>query len=139
MLSGLGSAVLPILAGVAMGLQFHPWAAAVAATVAAALSGYRRAPRGRMWWSAGVIALGWAAGDGIRLAGANAEAGYLAAWAVTGLAFGYALPAFAGAYVGRQVHRGTGWLAAGAVALMLTPVLSSLGGALSAGLWRAIP
>jgi hypothetical protein len=85
------------------------------------------------------VLLGWAVGDGVRLAGANAAPGYLAAWAVTGLAFGYALPAVAGAYVGRQVHRGTGWPAAGAVALMLVPALSALGGALSARLWGVIP
>jgi hypothetical protein len=77
-------------------------------------------------------------GDGIRVAGAAWSPAYLAAWAFTGLAFGYLLPAFAGAYVGRLVHRGTGWLAAGAVALMLVPALSALGDVLSTGLWRAI-
>jgi hypothetical protein len=139
MLSSFAGVGVSILAGVAMGLQFHLVAAAVSATVAAALSGYRRAPRGRFWWSSAVIVAGWAVGDGIRLAGAKAAPAYLAAWAVTGLAFGYALPALAGAYVGRQVHRGTGWLAAGAVALMLVPALSVLGGALSARLWGVVP
>jgi hypothetical protein len=139
MLSSFAGVGVSILAGVAMGLQFHLVAAAVSATVAAALSGHRRAPRGRFWWSSAVIVAGWAVGDGIRLAGAKAAPAYLTAWAVTGLAFGYALPALAGAYVGRQVHRGTGWLAAGAVALMLVPALSVLGGALSARLWGVVP
>jgi hypothetical protein len=136
MLSGLGSAPGSILAGVAMGLQFNPLAAAASSVVAAALSGYARVPRVRLWWSAGVLLAGWAVGDGVRIAGANATSGYLAVWAVTGLAFGYVLPACAGAYVGRQVHQGTGWLAAGAVALMLTPALSVVGEALSGALWR---
>jgi hypothetical protein len=139
MLNGAGSVALSILAGIAMGLQFHLLAAAVSATIAAALSGYSKAPRGRFWWSNAVVVLGWAVGDGVRLAGANAAPGYLAAWALTGLAFGYGLPAVAGAYVGRQVHRGTGWLAAGAVALMLVPALSVLGGVLSARLWGVVP
>ena len=127
-----------LLAGVATGLQFNPLFAAVSAAVGAALSGYPSAPRTRLWGSAAVLLLGWAAGDGIRVAGAAASQAYLGAWAATGLALGYVLPAFAGAYVGRLVHRGTGWLAAGAVALMLVPALSALGDVLSTGLLRAI-
>lgn len=119
-----------------MGLQFNPIAAAASSAMAAAISGYKRAPRGTAWWSAAIVLSGWAVGDGIRLAGAAQVPEYMATWAIVGLLVGYALPAVAGAYVGRRVHLGTGWLAAGAVALMLAPVLSVLGGALSAALWK---
>jgi len=119
-----------------MGLQFNPIAAAASSALAAAISGYKRAPRGTYWWSGAIVLSGWAIGDGIRLAGAGQAPAYLAAWAVVGLLFGYAAPAVAGAYVGRRVHLGTGWLAAGAVALMLSPALSALGGALAAALWK---
>lgn len=138
MLSGTGSLFGSLVTGVATGLQFNPLAAAVSAPIAAALFGYRRAPRSRMWWSAAVLLAGWAVGDGIRLAGSGAPPAFLVAWAVTGLAFGYALPGVAGAYVGRQVHCGTGWLSAGAVALMLVPALSVLADAISGGLWRVV-
>jgi hypothetical protein len=127
-----------VIAGVATGLQFNPLSATAAAAIAGALFGYRRAPRSRVWWSAAVLLLGWASGDGIRLAGADPAPAYLLAWGLTGLAFGYALPALAGAYIGRLVHRGTGWLAAGAVALMLVPALSVLGDVLSGAFWRLV-
>jgi len=48
------------------------------------------------------------------------------------------LPTLAGAYVGRQVHRGTGWLSAGAIALMAVPTVSALAGALAGGLMRLV-
>jgi hypothetical protein len=137
-LTSAGSLLGSIIAGVAAGLQFDPLTAAVASVLAAALFGYARAPRSRMWWSAGVLLVGWAVGDGIRVAGSNAAPGYLAAWAVAGLAFGYVLPAVSGAYIGRLVYRGTGWLAAGAVALMLAPALSVVGDTLSGGLMRLV-
>jgi hypothetical protein len=131
----LGSAVT----GVATGLQFNPLAAAVSCAVAAALVGYKRAPRSRPLWAAGVVLAGWAVGDGIRLAGATASIGYLVAWAIAGIAVGYVLPTLAGAYVGRQVHRGTGWLSAGAIALMVVPAVSVVSGALAGGLMRLVP
>jgi hypothetical protein len=101
-----GSTVAHILDGVAAGLRFHPIFAAVAAAAAAGLAGYRKAPRSRTWWAAGVLLVGWVLGDGIGIAGAAGTAPYLVAWAVVGLAVGYVLPALAGAYVGRLVHRG---------------------------------
>lgn len=128
-----------IVTGVATGLQFNPLSAAVSSTIAAALVGYKRAPRSRVWWAAGVVLVGWAVGDGIRLAGATAEPGYLLAWALAGIAVGYTLPTLAGAYVGRQVHRGTGWLSAGTVALMVVPAMSIVAGALATGLMRLVP
>jgi hypothetical protein len=127
-----------LAAGVATGLQFNPVFAAGAAAVAAALAGYRRAPASRAAWAGAVVLAGWAAGDGISVAGSEAALPYLLAWALAGLAFGYALPAVAGAYVGRNVTRGTGWLAAGAVALMLVPALSLLADVLGGALMRVV-
>jgi hypothetical protein len=73
-----------------------------------------------------VLFAGWALGDGIRLVASGGSEPYLAAWALTGLGIGYVLPALAGAYVGRQVHRGTGYLSAGAIAIMLVFALSTV-------------
>ena len=141
MLSGVGGHATSILAGVSTGLQYHLTAAALSSVAAAALSGYGRAPRSRLWWSAAVLLAGWAIGDGVRVAGAvfrPAAPEYIAAWALTGLAIGYVLPAVAGGYVGRRVHRGTGWLAAGAVALLLAPALYAVADPVSHALWNAI-
>jgi hypothetical protein len=137
-LSASANVFTSAVAGLATGLQFNPLSAAVSAVVAAALTGYRRAPRSRIWWAAAVLLVGWAAGDGIRVAGSSAKAPFLAAWAIAGLASGYVLPAVAGSYIGRQVHRGTGWLSAGAVALMVVPALSTVAGTLSGALLRAV-
>ena len=126
-----------ILDGIAAGLRFHPVFAAVAAALAAGLAGYRRAPRSRTWWAAGVLLAGWAVGDGIRIAAATGRAPYLIAWALTGLAVGYVLPALAGAYVGRQVHKGTGFLSAIAVALMVVAALTALAEPVAAALLKA--
>jgi hypothetical protein len=125
-----------VAAGVAAGLQFHPIYAAAAAALAAGLAGYRRAPRSRVWWAAAVLIAGWALGDGIRIAGSSGTAAYLTAWAVTGLVIGYVLPALAGAYVGRQVHRGTGYLSAGAVAIMLVVAISAVAAPIAGALMR---
>jgi hypothetical protein len=86
--------------------------------------------------AAAVVLVGWALGDGIRIAGSPGTTLELAAWAVTGLAVGYALPAYAGAYVGRQVHKGTGYLSAGVVAIMLVSAFSALAGPVGALLSR---
>lgn len=120
----------------AAGLQFHPVFAAVSAALAAGLAGYRRAPRWRPWLSAAVLLLGWTVGDGIRIAGTSGTTAFLAAWAITGLAVGYVLPAFVGAYIGRQVHKGTGYLAAGAVALMFVSALSAAADPIAGALQR---
>jgi hypothetical protein len=130
--------VASILDGVAAGLRFHPVFAAFAAAAAAGLVGYRRAPRSRTWFAAGVVLVGWAVGDGIRIAAATGPLPYLIAWALTGLAVGYALPALAGAYVGRQVHRGTGYLSAAAVALMVVAALAALAEPVAVALTKAL-
>jgi hypothetical protein len=122
----------------AAGLQFHPVAAAVAAALAAGLAGYRKAPRWRPWLAGGVVLAGWAVGDGIRIAGSSATTPYLLAWGLTSLLVGYALPAVTGAYVGRQVHKGTGYLSAGVVALMLVAALAALSDPIASALMRAV-
>ena len=133
----------PVLAGAAMGLQFDPLTATVSAAVAAALVGYPSAPVSRRWAAAGVLLAGWAAGDGIRVA-ASVGAGsaalvYGAVWSLTGLSIGYLVPALAGATVGRSVFRGTGWLAAAAVALMLTPAVWALSERVSQVVIHSVP
>lgn len=138
MLTALRSFVDPVLTGVATGLQFNPMSAGIAAVLAAALVGYRGATRAREWISVLVLLLGWAAGDGVRVVAASAAPVYLALWAVSGFAVGYVTPVLFGAYVGRRVVRGTGWLSAGAVALMLVPALSLLCDAISGAIWRVV-
>jgi len=127
-----------IAAGAALGLRFAPLYAAITAAVAAALAGYRRAPRSRSWWATAVVIAGWVAGDGIRIAGSSAPASTLAVWVLAGLVLGYALPALAGAYVGRQVHKGTGYLSAAVVAVLFVSALSGLAGPIADALMRAV-
>lgn len=137
-MSALGHVSTQVVRGVALGLQFNPYAAGLSAIIAAALSGYPEAPRSHVVWSALVVVAGWIVGDGIAVAGAaTTGAIYPIAWGATALLVGYALPAWAGAQVGRRVVHGTGWLAAGAVALMLTPAVSVVADSLSRGLMRA--
>ena len=137
-MSALGPAWTQVLRGVALGLQFNPYVAGLSAIIAAALCGYPRAPRSRVAWSALVVLAGWTVGDGIAVAGAAASSVlYPIAWGGTALLIGYALPAWTGAQVGRRVVHGTGWLAAAAVALMLTPAVSVLADSLSRGLLKA--
>lgn len=125
-------------AGAALGLRFAPVYAAVTAVIAAALAGYRKAPRSRAWLAAIVVVAGWVAGEGIRIAGASLPMPTLVLWATAGLAFGYALPALGGAYVGRQVHKGTGYLSAAVVALMFVSAFSAVAGPIADALMRAV-
>ncbi|HEY5547967.1 MAG TPA: hypothetical protein VIL17_00050 [Coriobacteriia bacterium] len=136
MLSGTSALAGPALAGAAMGLQFNVVAATVTAVVAAAVAGYPRAPRARVWSAAGILLVGWALGDGIALAGSSGvSAGYGIGWALVSFAVGYVLPAVIGAAVGRAVYRGTGWLAAGAVALAVAPALSAISQRVAPAVW----
>lgn len=127
-----------LAAGAALGLRFAPLYAAVTAAAAAALAGHRRAPRSRAWLAAVVVIAGWIAGDGIRIAGSSVPISTLVTWAVVGLAVGYALPALAGAYVGRQVHKGTGYLSAAVVALMFVSAVAAVTGPIADALMRAV-
>lgn len=77
--------------------------------------------------------------DGARLpAGVPLWAGYatLAVWALAGLLIGYAFPALLGAYVGRRVVKGTGWLSAIVVAASCSAALAVLAAPASAALAR---
>jgi hypothetical protein len=127
-----------IAAGAALGLRFALVYAAVTAAAAAALVGYRKAPSSRTWLAAAVVIAGWIAGDGIRIAGSSASISTLVTWAVVGLVVGYAGPAVAGGYVGRQVHKGTGYLSAAVVALMFVSALAAVAGPIADALMRAV-
>lgn len=137
-----------LLEGARFAVQYNPLAAVVTAVVAAALSGYPKAPRGRWRTSALVLFAGWLAGDGLRILGrardladgvaATPYAGYgraawvvLAVWAVGTLAVGYVVPTLVGASVGRGVTHGTGWLAAAGIAGALSFALSAIVGVVS--------
>lgn len=132
------SATGTIVAGLAAGLQFNPLVAAGASAVAAALSGYPRAPRSHLWWSAAVLLAGWVIGDGISIAGSSTGGQHAVLWALVGLGVGYVAPTVLASYVGRQVHKGTGYLSAAAVALMLAPALAALAEVVSKGLWGLV-
>jgi hypothetical protein len=89
-----------------------------------------------------VLFAGWAFGDGIRMAASagSGPSGLVAgaAWIVTGLGLGYVLPTVIGAVVGRSVFHGTGWLAAGAVALTLTGAIWVLSDRIAVALWTVL-
>ena len=129
-------------AGLLLGIAFSPVIALAGAALAAALY-----TAGRTWAAALVLLGAWALGDGVALlsqgtdalAGSSLVSGGLTAqwvvlvfWAVVGLGVGYALPAWAGAFVGTRVTHGTGWLAAGMVAVTASVALAMLGGGFSA-------
>jgi len=144
-----GDVFVSLVLGLESGLRFHWIPAAVTAAAAAAVTGYRRAPRSRDWWAAGILFAGWAIGEGLTavqwVAGnptmfkETPEAYWLlVTWIPVGLALGYVLPTFAGAYVGRLVHKGTGYLSAAVVALTIVPALATLGGLAAAALERAV-
>lgn len=127
MLSQAPSILAAFGRGTAEGLQFNVVVAAVTAAIAAGLSGHRRADRTSLLWSGAVLAAGWFVGEGIRLASVASTGALVAGWAIAGLSVGYVLPAVTGAYVGRMVHKGTGYLSAAMVAAMIVPALASVG------------
>jgi hypothetical protein len=141
--------VRALLVGVSLGVAFNPVTALVGSAGAAAVGalGARRGGRAP-WWT--LIALAaWVVGDGVAIAaragaisrgsasllgtGAPVWASWLlvAAWALTGLAVGYLIPAALGVEVGRRVTFGTGWLAAAAVAGTVCLAFVALSGPLS--------
>jgi hypothetical protein len=144
-----GWALRALADGSRFAVQYNPLFAIGAAATAAALYGYPKAPRDRLWWSVSVLGVGWLLGDGLRvlarardvydgiavpaLADGPAWAGWavIGTWAIGTLLIGYALPAGVGAKVGRRVTHGTGWLSAAAVAGGLSLALSTIVGALS--------
>lgn len=141
-----------VAGGLALGLAFDPLAAAVGGTLAAVVGVFIARRGGSASWWAFVASLAWLIGDGLAIAagavtllgsghgllGAAAPAWaawtLLAVWAVSGLTLGYLVPAGVGVAVGCRVRFGTGWLAAGAVALSLVLALTILGEAASSAL-----
>ncbi|MBN1192826.1 MAG: hypothetical protein JXA36_03935 [Coriobacteriia bacterium] len=145
-MTSAGTALGAVLEGLALAVQYNPLAAAVTAALAAGLSGHPRARSENRQWAVLVLVGGWLVGDGLRVLGrardiydgiGAAGAGHVAnwtvpaVWAAGSLVIGYALPALAGAAVGRRVTHGTGWLAAAGVASALTLAVSAAIGALS--------
>lgn len=132
-----------VLSGIALGLQYNPVVSVAGAALAAAISGYPAAPRSRWAWSAAILLVAWLAGDGIPVlaaAAAATSAGAAAttvAWAITGVAFGLFLPAALGAYVGRRVTHGTGWLSALVVAATVAGALTWIAPHLAAAVHAA--
>ncbi len=130
--------------GVALGLQFNPLFGVAGAMIAAVLMGYPKAPENRRPIAAGVLALAWLAGDGARI-GASLTSSPprtwyewtpLVLWAVVGALVGYLAPAAAGIMAGRRVVRGTGWLTAAAVALMVAGAIALVTPTLADGVAR---
>lgn len=133
-----------VLYGLELALQYNPLTALVGATLAAALLAPRDRAMERRIWAASAIVIPWLAGDGLRvlartrdvydgyaltrLTGGSTAIGYtaIAVWAVAGLLVGYVLPMWAGAFVGRRVTHGTGWLAAASIAVAASLALSTL-------------
>jgi hypothetical protein len=143
--SGLAGLVQQVGVGIALGLQYDPVTSVVASAVAAMLVGYPKAPNWRRPAAIAVLVIAWLLGDGARvgatLVGTPAHGSgswvVLAAWVVVGVSVGYALPAAAGAMSGRHVIRGTGWLAAGAVAFTVAGAVALLAPLLADALARA--
>lgn len=147
-MSGLDAFFGALASGLRFGVAYNPLTAAVASGSAAALAGRPLGRARREAEAVGAVVAGWLLGDGLRvlgrardlhdgvavraLGGAPEWAGwaFVASWAVVSLVVGYAAPAAAGAAVGRRVTRGTGWLAAAAVAVALTLAISSGAGSL---------
>lgn len=135
--------------GALLGIQYNPLYAVITAALAAAVWGYPKVRRDKRWYAIVVLAVGWLAGDGLRVlarmrdyydrAEAFAAAGLpvwdgwttLGTWALVSLLLGYVLPALVGGAVGRRVTHGTGWLAAAAIASALVLAVSAAVGALS--------
>ena len=133
--------------GARLALEYNPLLALLGATLAAALLAPRDRSLDRTVWGASSLLVAWLIGDGLRViarardlydsatpvagdvAGlASNEAGWvaIAVWALLGFALGYALPAWAGAFVGRRVTHGTGWLAAASIAVGTSLALSTI-------------
>ena len=136
--------VAALVGGVRGGLHPNPLLGVISAGIAAVLMGAPKASRERERYAWAVLIVGWLIGDGLwllrvardiydgldRLLGAGqpmwAEWVTVVVWALLGFGVGYALPALLGKAVGRRVTHGTGWLAAGSVAVMASLALSTL-------------
>jgi hypothetical protein len=146
--SGASAFITPLLGALALGIAFNPLASLLGAPLAAGLFGSPKAGRRRHAWAACVVALAWLLGDGFRVMGRLRDAldaagrpqpetlVLLAVWALAALLAGYAVPAALGAYVGRRVVKGTGWLSAAFVAASFSAGLVAVASPAVAALGR---
>ena len=115
-----------LLEGWQLAVGYNPLLSLVGSVVAAMLLA-RRPRLPRTIAAFGVLVGSWFVGDGLVLTRHAREAlatdsgsallwATLSVWALFGFGLGYALPAWAGTYVGRRVTFGTGWASAGVVA-----------------------
>ncbi len=142
MSDGLGSL---IVYGVALGLSFNPVAAMGGSAMGAAFAGAPDGDRGNRMWGWLVLAVAWAAGDGLRALSTVPDlldsAGWgvaamtpvevavvVASWIVVSAGVGYLAPFLVGCATGRRVHWGTGRLSAAVVALAGAGALYVLAG-----------
>lgn len=139
-----------VIAGLALGMRFNPLSAALASGAFAAYVSAGDGRRGRAGVGAAVLAAGWLLGDGLRViarsrevydgvralvavgAPPQAEWTAIAVWTVSGIALGYALPAWAGAYAGRQTVRGVPAAVGACVAATTALAFAALAGNLAA-------
>lgn len=141
MLSGPASWVLR---GAAFGLQFNPLASAVGSAGAAALVGYPSAPRSRWLWAILLLTGAWVIGDAMNVVfdlGRGPSVDVLVvvtAFVLISFGVGYLVPTLAGAYVGRHVTHGTGWLSAIVVAGLVAVAVSWIAPTLSELLMRPV-
>ncbi|MDO9556546.1 MAG: hypothetical protein Q7J82_03050 [Coriobacteriia bacterium] len=133
-----------LMGGIRGGLHPNPLVGLISAGLAAVLLGAPKTPRERERYAWATLVVGWLIGDGLwvlgrardvydgvaRLLDASqpmwAEWVTLGTWALVSFAVGYLVPVLLGKTVGRRVTHGTGWLAAGSVAVMASYALSTL-------------
>lgn len=143
-MSELSSLLTALLGGVRGGLHPNPLIGVITAALAAALMGAPKTPRERERYAWVVLVVGWLIGDGLWVLGRTrdlydgvgrlleaaqpiwADWVTIAVWALVSLTVGYVVPVLLGKTVGRRVTHGTGWLAAGSVAVMASLTLSTL-------------
>ncbi|PKQ09978.1 MAG: hypothetical protein CVT69_02115 [Actinobacteria bacterium HGW-Actinobacteria-9] len=138
----IADAVNAVAAGIPLAFAYNPLASIAAAPIAAGLLGVKRASSRRVAWGVSVAGFAWLFGDGLRALARARDAFDAAAaitwptyttigvWAIGTLLLGYVLPLWAGAFVGRRVTHGTGWVAAASIAAGVSLSLSGLLGGL---------
>lgn len=137
----IGATVGSVGRGFVLGASIHPLPSLLGAALAAGLCGYPKAGRDRIALGAAALLVAWGIGEGFALLSRSPlmqGGGTWTSWVLlgssvlTGLGAGYALPAWAGAFVGRRVVKGTGWASAIVIALLaaggMQALLGSVGG-----------
>jgi hypothetical protein len=129
-------------AGGLLAAAYNPVFAGVFSAICAVLCS-RPGKRGRMLLGVSVLVAGWLLGDGMRAVASARDLAdstgallpdystalnwvSIAMWAVLGFGVAYAFPAWAGAFVGRRVTFGTGWLAAVVVSATCSGLVAML-------------